>query len=194
MYRNFTFLCRGIPPIAVFLSICHRKRRIALLLCALFLFQAAGWQLAWFAARADAREQARHYVKRRVGQLLTLTVAADELEAMRVGKKEIRFQNGLYDIHTETRIADSVQISVYRDTLEEALVGTLHVLLSAGKNGPEQAPLNVLIAQWIGLAYLAPENPVWAFYAPQEPADDVFVAAAYHCAGFAMRFSPPPEV
>jgi hypothetical protein len=178
----------------VLLSICHCRRCIALAICALFLFQAAGWQLAWVAAHTDARKQAFSQIERRKDKLLSLTVHSAELAAMRVGKREIRFQNHLYDIRAEFVCADSTRLEIYPDSLEEALIGTLGALLSPAKNDTNGAPIHTLLAQWIGLVYLMPKEADLCICMVHKQNADAFGFVMPLLADYGSCFSPPPEV
>lgn len=177
------------------LSICHCKRYIALALCALFLFQAAGWQLAWMAARTEARRQSFYHIEHHAAdEVLTLTLSSVELASMLVGKDEIRFHNRLYDIRTLTVYADSTRLEAYPDSLEEALIGTLGALLSPDQSDTQGTPVYALLAQWIGLVYLMPDASAWSAHIVSSYETDSFEFAMPPLADYASCFSPPPEL
>jgi len=179
----------------VLLSFCHCKPHIALALCALFLFQAAGWQLAWVAARADARKQAFYQIDHNgKNKLRSLTLHSAELAAIRVGKREIRFQNHLYDVHAEYVCADSTRLEIYPDTLEEALIGSLGALLSPAKSHTHGTPIHTLLAQWIGLIYLMPKEAGLRIFMVYAQNSDSFGFVMPLLADYESCFSPPPEV
>lgn len=163
-------------------------------MCALFLFQAAGWQLAWLAARSDARTQAFYHIEHHKDKLLTLTLPSAELVAIRVGKREIRFQNRLYDIHAELVCADSTRLEIYPDTFEDALIGSLGALLSPDRSHSHSTPVQTLLAQWLGLVYLMPNDDALHVLMAFAAQLDSFGFAMPPLAGYASCFSPPPEV
>lgn len=139
----------------------HHISGIACSLAALFLFQAAGWFLAWSILQYQAKTAAFIALSRKETTFQTFTFSAQRLHAIRIGKKEIRYEGRLYDIKSQIARGDSVQLVVYHDRHEERLIKTLGSLFLTGKDtgSAQSAALFLWLAKCLGSVFLPPSVP-----------------------------------
>jgi hypothetical protein len=173
----------------------HPNVRVVMLLL-LALFQAAGWQLAWQAARGDARAAAQQAVARRDTPFETLRLGRGQLDALRIEPHEIVLHGRLYDIRREMALpGDSVEVELYHDVREEKLLHRLNDLLAPTDAAASGLPdARHWLLQWLAMpGEVPPSGPVVAAHG----ADEVWVAAVLHPRLPAAQFapgspSPPP--
>lgn len=88
-----------------------------------------------------------------------ITVTQDFFEQSKVGKREVGLNGNLYDIRSSEIRGDSIRLELYHDKDEQALYTLLGVHFfefdSATNSQPQ--PMSVLVAQWLGADFLAPE-------------------------------------
>ncbi|MBK7940211.1 MAG: hypothetical protein IPJ82_25405 [Lewinellaceae bacterium] len=146
----------------------------------LLVFQAAGWFLAWAVLVFEAHNKAQMALQRREAPLEQVTISIKLFSEIRIGKKEIRLEGRLYDIKSREIAGDSIQLHLYHDRHEEALLAALGDLVaprvSAGNN--RHLPLQQWLANWLGSPFLvlavqvlceppaAVFQPVFAFLLP----------------------------
>lgn len=132
------------------------------LLLALLVFQCAGWFVAWHVARHEARWAMREVLFEPETPVRCVTMAVADLSRLRVGRHEIRFQGGLYDIRDQIAQSDSVRLTLYHDVREERLYEALGSLLrpdAAAASAPSSSPLRAWWAKWFEASYLLPKAP-----------------------------------
>lgn len=143
----------------------------------------------------QAKTVAHFTMHRRETPLETVTLAANFLSKIRVGKKEIRLEGRLYDIKSQAVKGDSVTLQLYHDRHEEAVLDAVGKLLSpsAGSNAAHSLPIQNWLAQWLGSAFVLPtlilellRNRCEIF----SPHFHVLPLLAQNTPGC---FSPPPE-
>ena len=125
----------------------------------LLLFQMAGWILLWQMAQSNARQQAAWQMAKDVNSLEHIQLSKDALAAARVGRKEIRIDGRMYDIHSQRFFADSVHLLVYRDHAEESILKRIGSYFSS-KDSQSGALFQGLWSKWAGWAYLVPLVPM----------------------------------
>jgi len=164
-------------------------------LATLLLFQAGGWFLASGILQMQAKMAAHATLHRRETPIETVTLAANFLSKIRVGKKEIRLEGRLYDIKSQAINGDSVTLQLYHDRHEEAVLDAVGKLLSpgAGSNAAHSLPLQNWLAKWLGSAFLL---PTMTLELPQNLCE-IFSPPFHFLPLLAQNapgcFSPPPE-
>ncbi|HRI59333.1 MAG TPA: hypothetical protein PK228_06410, partial [Saprospiraceae bacterium] len=116
-----SFACEtAMPPSPRHWNICA-----SIALATLLLFQSAGWFLTCGILQLEAKISAHIALNRRETPLQSVTLSRQELSKIRVGKKEIRYEGRLYDIKSRQAAGDSVALTLYHDTHEEAALDML---------------------------------------------------------------------
>lgn len=171
----------------------YRKFSVVVTFAALLLFHAGGWSLASLILQFQAKSAAHIALHRRETPLETVTLAADFLSKIRVGKKEIRFEGRLYDIKNQTVKGDSVTLQLYHDKHEEAVLDAVGKLLSPSGGSDAALPLQIWLAKWLVTAFVPPPaKPEVQFYCCE--ISPSFFAYLLPLAQHAPSdFSPPPE-
>lgn len=121
----------------------------------LLLFQMAGWILLWQMAQSNARQQAAWQMAKDEKSLEHIQLSKEALAAARVGRKEIRIDGRLYDIHSQRFFADSVHLVVYRDHAEESILNKIGSYFNS-KDPQSGALFQGLWSKWAGWTYLLP--------------------------------------
>jgi hypothetical protein len=172
----------------------HWKTVTVSVLAALLVFQAAGWFLACGILQFQAKKVAHIALDLPETPLQTVTIPADLLPKIRVGKKEIRLDGRLFDIKNQTVKGDSIRLTLYHDRREQAVLDALGSLLSLGdgSNTAHSLPLQSWLAKWLGSAFLLPVATALAL--PMDEFFAHFFACLLPVAQTAPScFSPPPE-
>ncbi len=178
LFTVFRYGCFLFPLSVLNLSLLsrHRITGIACSLAALFLFQAAGWFLAWGILQYQAKTAAFVALSRKETTFQIFTFSTQRLHAIRVGKKEIRHEGRLYDIKNQIARGDSVQLVVYHDECEEDLFKALGSLFLTDKDTTpaQSSALFVWLAKCLGTVFLPPSVPGMAIpdYAFRRPCFD----------------------
>jgi hypothetical protein len=184
-----------------------RLRFIALMLSATLAFQSVGWLVAWKGMQLAARLEAQGVLSQAGNSpesfasinspLHRQTFSKNFLQSIKVdGKKEIVLDGRLYDYRMLAESGDSIQVLLYHDHHEQALLKALGQAFQSThkENAPSNAPVVLWLAKWLGSAFLLPEKPVVASgIAPphQKQVFSAFLLVAQSAPGV---FAPPPEV
>lgn len=129
----------------------------AILLVALILFQGIGWFCAWKMVHFQAQFAAQKALNQEDTPLQTAVLHLRDFQKNKVGKKEVRIHDDLFDIRSMRVVGDSVQLVLYHDWHEQALYSILGLQVSQ-KDNPATAPLPRWMAQWLGSAFIVPDH------------------------------------
>jgi len=193
--KSRTFL----PPVptkkTMALAFRHHALLLVILLTTLLAFQAAGWLTAWNVARMDAHFSAQQILFQDNTPVSSITLLATDLPALRVGKREIRLNGGLYDIRSTHVQGDSVRLELYHDWHEEQLFKILSRVLSSDDDGPSaSSALQIWLAKWLGASFLVPQQPICPTATlALPPGVAIFTFLSPAAQSIPGTFSPPPE-
>ncbi len=152
----------------------------------------AGWILLWQMAQSNARQQAAWQMAKDVKSLEHIQLSMDALAAARVGRKEIRIDGRLYDIHSQRFFADSVHLVVYRDQAEESILNKIGSYFNS-KDPQSGALFQGLWSKWAGWTYLLPLVP----RLEMPKVAEICPLPTTHCNRLAMPYpdypAPPPK-
>ncbi len=122
-----------------------------------------GWFLAWQGLQWRAKIAAHEELFQENTAVTTVSLTQDFYQKIKVGKREVRLNGNLYDIRSSEVKGDSIRLVLYQDKHEQALYTLLGVhfseLDSATNSLPQ--PMSVLVAQWLGTNFLAPDCVVF---------------------------------
>jgi hypothetical protein len=167
----------------------HSNGRSVNILLVLIVFQGLGWLLAWQAMQWQAKSAARSALFQEDSPVQTLVLQQDFFKQSSVGKGEIRLEGNLYDVRSKEYVGDSVRLVLYHDWHEQllySLLGGHFSRLDESAAGASE-PLSMWVAQWLGLTFVAPTNPVITL-AERIPEKPFFTWKG----GYSFEFAAPP--
>jgi len=136
----------------------HGNGFLSVFLLTLVLAQGMGWFLAWQGVQWQAKIAAHAVLFEENTAVSSVTLTQNHFQKIKVGKREVRLNGYLYDIRSSEVRGDSIFLVLYHDKHEQALYALLGVHFSQldGTTDGKPKPISVLIAQWLGAAFLAP--------------------------------------
>ena len=168
----------------------------AVIFTAIIAFQSVGWLLAWQALQLEAGLEAQRILSQAESDLVERTFHKAFFQTIRIGGKEIRLNGQLFDYRILSEKEDSVQVSLYRDDKEEALLSALDRLFKSGDDAGDSTstPLALWFAKWLGSAFLLPEKPAIASKMAHRLPVQNFFTALFTAQSAPGVFAPPPEL
>lgn len=129
------------------------------LLLTLVLAQGAGWFLVWQGLQWQAKIAAHKAIFQENTAVSVITLAQAHYQRIKVEEGEIRLNGNLYDIRSSEIKGDSIQLVVYHDKREQALYALLghHFDQRESATDDKPKPIELLVAQWLGAAFLPPD-------------------------------------
>ncbi|MFN0213338.1 MAG: hypothetical protein ACKVT2_03715 [Saprospiraceae bacterium] len=164
------------------------------LLTVLIAFQSVGWLLAWQGMLLITKIEAHQTLAQGGSTVREMIFHKNFIEKSKVGKKEILVNGQLFDFRILSETDDSLRVVLYHDQHEEALLTALgQVFKSEDSSNFCQKPVALWLAQWLGSAFLMPENPLdLSSLAPNFQAQ-IFSSLFFVAQSAPGVFVPPPE-
>lgn len=165
------------------------------MLATVLAFQSAGWLLAWKGMQTEAQTNAQQALYQSGSDLQERIFEKGFFRSIQVEKNEIRLEGQLFDCRILDETGDSLRVALYHDLQEEALLSLLGSVFQSkdAAQGHTAPPMAIWLAQWLGSAFLLPENPA-LFVHPEpgleKPGLEVSPFMAQSSPGV---FAPPPE-